>query len=433
MWRPGPQPDARSASRPEAAGCISGCARSADTSAAAINRRASTPPNTSTQRSIRSCAASSEARTGAGATWTKCSSSRLSGREARVCGDDVAETGTTGAGGLRARTGLHGNEPVLRRRSTTRSRWRPWTAPSSSASPSSTPPRRTARLPTRSCWAARSRDGETGSSSRPSSASGSRDRRWWEWIAGRSTSGRWRKHRSGGSAPITSICSTSTGWIPRCRSRTWLAPWPTWLQEGKVRFLGLSEAGEDTIRRAHAVHPISALQSEYSLWERNLETDIIPAAARAGHRTGAVQSAGPWIPDGHGEAGGGLSRGRLPARRSAVPGRELSTPTCEQHPSCRISPNRRGRRRGRWRSRGCCTREATSFRSRVPSAVAILEENVAAADLSLSAAEIERLDAALPPEVVAGPALQRAHDVVHRPVRAVDTAAVDEAVSFVEM
>ena len=46
--------------------------------------------------------------------------------------------------------------------------------------------------------------------------------------------------------------------------------------EGKVRYLGLSEAGEDTIRRAHAVHPIAALQSEYSLWERNLEDSILP-------------------------------------------------------------------------------------------------------------------------------------------------------------
>src|SRR6478752_2133106 len=52
--------------------------------------------------------------------------------------------------------------------------------------------------------------------------------------------------------------------------------------EGKVRFLGLSEAGEQTIRRAHAVHPISALQSEYSLWERNLEPRIIPAIRELG-------------------------------------------------------------------------------------------------------------------------------------------------------
>lgn len=43
------------------------------------------------------------------------------------------------------------------------------------------------------------------------------------------------------------------------------------VKAGKVRFLGLSEMGADTLRRAHAVHPISALQSEYSLWERNLE------------------------------------------------------------------------------------------------------------------------------------------------------------------
>lgn len=48
------------------------------------------------------------------------------------------------------------------------------------------------------------------------------------------------------------------------------------IKEGKVCFLGLSEASEETIRRAHKIHPISALQSEYSLWERNLENSIIP-------------------------------------------------------------------------------------------------------------------------------------------------------------
>jgi aryl-alcohol dehydrogenase-like predicted oxidoreductase len=52
--------------------------------------------------------------------------------------------------------------------------------------------------------------------------------------------------------------------------------------EGKVRFLGLSEAGVATIRRAHSVHPISALQSEYSLWERNLEPEIIPLLRELG-------------------------------------------------------------------------------------------------------------------------------------------------------
>ena len=52
--------------------------------------------------------------------------------------------------------------------------------------------------------------------------------------------------------------------------------------EGKVRFFGLSEAGIANIRRAHAVHPVSALQSEYSLWERNLEPEIIPALKELG-------------------------------------------------------------------------------------------------------------------------------------------------------
>jgi aryl-alcohol dehydrogenase-like predicted oxidoreductase len=51
---------------------------------------------------------------------------------------------------------------------------------------------------------------------------------------------------------------------------------------GKVRFIGLSEASAATIRRAHAVHPIAALQSEYSLWSRDIEDDIIPTCRELG-------------------------------------------------------------------------------------------------------------------------------------------------------
>ena len=54
------------------------------------------------------------------------------------------------------------------------------------------------------------------------------------------------------------------------------------VKRGKVRYLGLSEVGVKTLERAHAVHPISALQSEYSLWERNIEADVLPAARRLG-------------------------------------------------------------------------------------------------------------------------------------------------------
>ncbi len=54
------------------------------------------------------------------------------------------------------------------------------------------------------------------------------------------------------------------------------------VREGKVRFLGLSEAGPETIRRAHAVHPITALQSEYSLWTRDPEEEILGACRALG-------------------------------------------------------------------------------------------------------------------------------------------------------
>jgi aryl-alcohol dehydrogenase-like predicted oxidoreductase len=70
--------------------------------------------------------------------------------------------------------------------------------------------------------------------------------------------------------------------------------------EGKVRFLGLSEAGPDTLRRAAATHPITALQSEYSLWERDVEDDILPVCRE--HGIGFV----PYSPLGRGFLAGGI-------------------------------------------------------------------------------------------------------------------------------
>jgi len=54
------------------------------------------------------------------------------------------------------------------------------------------------------------------------------------------------------------------------------------VEQGKVRYLGLSEAAPTTIRRAHAVHPIAALQTEYSLWTRDPETDVLPTCRELG-------------------------------------------------------------------------------------------------------------------------------------------------------
>ena len=75
--------------------------------------------------------------------------------------------------------------------------------------------------------------------------------------------------------------------------------------EGKVRYLGLSEVGPQTLRRAHAVHPISALQSEYSLWERGIEHEILPAARELG--IGLV----PYSPLGRGFLTGAIDVERL--------------------------------------------------------------------------------------------------------------------------
>ncbi len=74
------------------------------------------------------------------------------------------------------------------------------------------------------------------------------------------------------------------------------------VEQGKVRYLGLSEAGEQTIRRSHAVHPLTALQSEYSLWERNLEPRILPLLRELG--IGLV----PFCPLGRGFLTGSAKR-----------------------------------------------------------------------------------------------------------------------------
>jgi aryl-alcohol dehydrogenase-like predicted oxidoreductase len=81
------------------------------------------------------------------------------------------------------------------------------------------------------------------------------------------------------------------------------------VREGKVRYLGLSEVSSDTLRRAHAVHPISAVQSEYSLWSRDVEQTLFPALTELnvgfvpysplgrGFLTGQIRSLEDFAPD----------------------------------------------------------------------------------------------------------------------------------------
>ncbi|KAL5566258.1 hypothetical protein UlMin_029422 [Ulmus minor] len=79
------------------------------------------------------------------------------------------------------------------------------------------------------------------------------------------------------------------------------------VEEGKIKYIGLSEANPDTIRRAHAVHPITALQMEWSLWTRDIEEEIIPLCRELG--IGIV----PYSPLGRGFFGGKAVVESLPA------------------------------------------------------------------------------------------------------------------------
>ena len=174
------------------------------------------------------------------------------------------------------------------------------------------------------------------------------------------------------------------------------------VRQGKVRFLGLSEAGETTIRRAQAVHPISALQSEYSLWERNLEGDILPLLRELG--IGLVA----FSPLGRGFLTGTATRAE------AYPEGDYR----------RGDPRFQGVNFDANMRAAAVVQELARRRGAMPSQVALawllhkgddivpipgtkrrryLEENLAAAALALAPTEVTELDRALAPEAVAGP------------------------------
>ena len=95
--------------------------------------------------------------------------------------------------------------------------------------------------------------------------------------AGPTISARWSTPASGGCRSTASTCSISTASTRRCRSRSRRYGQGA-DREGKVKHFGLSEAGAQTIRRAHAVQPVTAVQSEYSLWTRDVENNGVLAA-----------------------------------------------------------------------------------------------------------------------------------------------------------
>ena len=95
---------------------------------------------------------------------------------------------------------------------------------------------------------------------------------------------------------LTSIISIA--WIRRTPIEETVGAMARLVEEGKVRYLGLSEAAPATIERAHRVHPITALQSEYSLWTRDPEPEVLADLPPSRHRVCGIQSIGARIFDG---------------------------------------------------------------------------------------------------------------------------------------
>ncbi len=173
------------------------------------------------------------------------------------------------------------------------------------------------------------------------------------------------------------------------------------VKAGKVRYLGLSEAAPDTIRRAHAVHPITALQTEYSLWSREPEDEILATCRELG--IGFVA----YSP---------LGRGMLSGRFESLD--DLHEDDWRRH-----NPRFQGENFSRNVELVVKVREIAMEKNVTPAQLAIawvlsrgedivpipgtkhvhyLEENAAAADIELAASEIQRLEEAFPKGAAAG-------------------------------
>lgn len=174
------------------------------------------------------------------------------------------------------------------------------------------------------------------------------------------------------------------------------------VKEGKVRHLGLSEAGAQTIRRAHAVHPITALQSEYSLWERGVEDDILPTCEELG--IGFV----PYSPLGRGFLTGQIrSRDDLPADdwRHGDPrwSAENFAANLRIVDAIRAVAERKGVSLARIALAWLLAQDPHIVPIPGVKRRATLEDSVKAAEVELSAADLDELQAAIPPDAVQGP------------------------------
>jgi aryl-alcohol dehydrogenase-like predicted oxidoreductase len=173
------------------------------------------------------------------------------------------------------------------------------------------------------------------------------------------------------------------------------------VKAGKVKYLGLSEAAPETIRRAHKVHPITALQTEYSLWERHIEKEILPTVRELG--IGFV----PYSPLGRGFLTGTLKpetqdeKDLRVARYPRFSGDNYAK-NMELVERVQAIAERKGVKAGQlalaWvlaKGQDIVPIPGTKKRT-------YLEENAAAAEIKLTPAEVAEIEAAVPESEIAG-------------------------------
>jgi aryl-alcohol dehydrogenase-like predicted oxidoreductase len=174
------------------------------------------------------------------------------------------------------------------------------------------------------------------------------------------------------------------------------------VRAGKVKYLGLSEASPATIRRAHKVHPITALQTEYSLWERHVEEEILPTVRELG--IGFV----PYSP---------LGRGFLTATITKKEDLGASDFRAERYPRfsgdafdknqvlverVKAIAEKKGVKAGQLALAWVLAKGEDLVPIPGTKRRKYLEENTAAADIQLSSEEVAELEAAVPQDEIAG-------------------------------
>jgi aryl-alcohol dehydrogenase-like predicted oxidoreductase len=170
---------------------------------------------------------------------------------------------------------------------------------------------------------------------------------------------------------------------------------------GKIRFVGLSEVAEATLRRAHAVHPITALQSEYSLWTRDPEATVMPACRELGI------AFVPFSPLGRGFLTGALTdRGRLAPSDWRVNNPRFSDENLDRNISLLRPLEEVAQAHGKTPAQAALAWVLSRGEQVIPipgmKRRSHLVENVAAIEIDLTPEELARLDAAFPPGAAAG-------------------------------